>query len=80
MCVRRDVCRVRSGLNQIIHESMLHVEGHSQSGCEWGVAGCCMGSPSVYCRECLQGQTGHSKTKQLGQNSAGEGRKEEIRW
>ena len=28
----RDVCKGQSGLNQIIHESMLHVVGQAQYG------------------------------------------------
>ena len=30
VCAQRDVCREQSGLNQIIHESMLHVMGQVQ--------------------------------------------------
>ena len=30
MCVQRDICRGRSELKQIIHESMLHVVGQAQ--------------------------------------------------
>ena len=41
VCERRDVHRVRSGLNQIICESMLHVVGQAQcvEGMLWGVEG-----------------------------------------
>ena len=47
------------------------------------VAGCCRGIPSVYWREYLEGKTGInpgcSKMKQLGQDEAGEVRKDGIR-
>ena len=46
-CVRRDVCKGRSGLNQIICESMLHVVAQAQY-VERGVAGNCRDRPSAY--------------------------------
>ena len=76
---RRDVCRGRSRFNQIICESMLHMEGQARYV---GVAGCCRGRLSVYWREYLQERTGInpgcSWIKHLGQDSAGDARKEGI--
>ena len=70
-------------MNQIIHESMLYVVGQTQY-----VEGLLQYAPGVvpvcmYWRECLQGwiriNPGCSKMKQLGQDEAGEERKDRIR-
>ena len=67
MCEGKYAGDGRSGLNQILHESMLRKVGQAQ--CVW--------------RERLQWQTGInpgcSRTKQLSQDSAGEARKDGIR-
>ena len=75
-----DVCRGWSGLNQIICESMLHAVGHVE-GMLKGVGGVdpvCIGG-SV-CKDRLDcSKIGCSKMKQLGQDSAGEARKDGMR-
>ena len=64
-------------------ESTLHIVGKAQyvEGVLLGVVGVEV-RPSVHWRECLQGRTGInpgcSKTKQLGQDEAGEARKDKI--
>ena len=48
VCVKRDVCRGRSGLNQIILESILHVVGQDQY--VEGVLQCVIGVDPVFVR------------------------------
>ena len=67
--LQRDVCRGWSGLNQ-----MIYCTWWDKPNIRRGVTGCCRG---------LEGQTGMtsgcSRTKQLGEHSAGEARKDGIR-
>ena len=81
MYTQRDVCKGRSGLNQIIHESMLHVETQAlyMMGVLQGVVGV---DPVCIGGSVLQGwtgiKTGCSTMQQHSQDSAGKARKNRI--